>query len=83
MPLSAWEGPSVPLRANVAALEGKGGRRPTISWGFLTPDAVLERLAEGGARKDADALKVDVDSFDAELVERVLEGGYIPPQGHQ
>lgn len=61
-------------------LSGKDGKpiRPHVSWGFVTPDMVLDLLAEGGARKDADVLKIDIDSYDAQLVEKILRGGYAP-----
>lgn len=67
------------LYSQIAALPHYKTTPPTISWGFLSPDTVIPRLAEGGARKDLDALKIDIDSFDAQLLEIILEkGGYRP-----
>ena len=36
-----------------------------VSWGFLSVPSAVARLVAAKARADADALKIDIDSFDA------------------
>jgi hypothetical protein len=64
------------LYDNVAALPHHETIHPHIAWGYVSPDTVLQSLSEGGARKDPDVLKLDIDSFDAHLMETILAGGY-------
>ena len=42
-----------------------------ISWGYLERPTVVARLDAAGARRDADALKIDIDSFDADLLQAI------------
>lgn len=62
------------LHSNVDSLPGK----PSISWGYVTPDDVVARLDAANARRDADVLKIDIDSHDAPILERMLDAGYRP-----
>merc|ERR1719352_1295927 len=48
------------------------GSAAQISWGFLTPLDVVPRLVSFGVPRGFDALKVDIDSFDADLLAIVL-----------
>eukprot|EP00584_Thalassiosira_punctigera_P007576 CAMPEP_0172526082 /NCGR_PEP_ID=MMETSP1067-20121228/1090_1 /TAXON_ID=265564 ORGANISM="Thalassiosira punctigera, Strain Tpunct2005C2" /NCGR_SAMPLE_ID=MMETSP1067 /ASSEMBLY_ACC=CAM_ASM_000444 /LENGTH=427 /DNA_ID=CAMNT_0013309519 /DNA_START=71 /DNA_END=1354 /DNA_ORIENTATION=- len=65
------------LYSNIAAIPHP--ERVFISWGFVSPYTILQQLEYGHARKDADVLKVDIDSFDADLMTTILGvGGYQP-----
>lgn len=66
------------LYKNIAELPHHDTIKPYISWGYVSPDTVLAQLAEGGARKDPDVLKLDIDSFDAHLMGTILGDGYQP-----
>jgi len=72
------EGVKEQLYKNIAALPHYEIIKPYISWGNVSPHTVIARLAKGRARKDADVLKMDIDSFDAQLMETILGGGYRP-----
>lgn len=43
-----------------------------ISWGFVTPATILPRLLAEGAPLSPDALKIDIDSFDADVLAAIL-----------
>jgi len=62
------------LYRNVATFKGD----VTVSWGYLTMKVVEETLANAGVRMDPDVLKMDIDSYDADLLEKILDLGYRP-----
>ena len=63
------------LYGQAAAFDGD----VSISWGFADADeSILKRLAAVNAKKDADVLKLDIDSYDRSLMEVVLDEGYAP-----
>lgn len=64
------------LYKNLAALPHP--ERVTVSWGYTSPNIIIQQLVEGRARKDPDVLKLDIDSFDADLMQTILEHGYDP-----
>ena len=44
----------------------------------LLPDRIVEQLRATGAPADADVLKIDIDSCDAQLLDLLLQGGFNP-----
>jgi len=65
------------LYANVAALP-TASDSVNISWGYLSLETAANRFEEAGVQKVLDCLKVDIDSYDAQLLEKVLDEGYTP-----
>ena len=64
------------LRTNLANANISEGVR--ISWGFVTPQDVAPRLAALGTPRSPDSLKLDIDSFDLDVLSAVLNAGFRP-----
>jgi len=62
------------LYRNVAMFKGD----VEVSWGFLSQPIAVATLKKIGAKKDIDVLKMDIDSYDADLLETILAEGYHP-----
>lgn len=77
---AGWAGLNFDLSANRGATDGYyrafGGAQQVAYDVF--PPGVAEELRARGVARDLDFLKVDVDSFVCEFLERILEAGYQP-----
>lgn len=52
------------LYRNVAMFKGD----VEVSWGYLSQPIAVATLKKIGAKKDIDVLKMDIDSYDADLL---------------
>ncbi len=45
---------------------------------YINPENIVDNLEKNAVPYDSDVVKIDIDSYDGPVIEKILEGGYLP-----